>query len=87
MKLNKSQLGSLVAIKKAYSFNKPYYIVATPSDYVANALDQFDYDHPMKFGVFSRAFKGSTHIGLTFADYRHALIFRTQFLNNIAGGV
>lgn len=87
MQLNKSQLGSLVAIKKAYSFNKPYYIVATSSDVVADALDQFDYNHPMQFGVYARAFKGSTHIGLKFFDYRHAYIFRTQFLNNVAEGV
>ena len=64
MQLTRSTLGSLVSIKKAYLFNKPYYIVATSSDVVAQALDQFDYDHPMKFGAYGRAFKGATHIGL-----------------------
>jgi hypothetical protein len=93
MQLTRSKLGYLVAIKKAYLFNKPYYIVATNSDDVATDIEQFEYDHAMRFGVYANYLVGSKKVGfrtmgMKFFDYRHARIFRNKFLNAYSvGGV
>ena len=85
--MQKSKLGSLVSIKKAYLFNKPYYIVATSSDEVASNIVQFEYDHPMKFGAYANYSVGYRTMGMKFFDYRHALTFRNKFLNTYSEGV
>ena len=79
--MQKSKLGSLVSIKKAYLFNKPYYIVATSSDDVASNIVQFEYDHPMQFGAYANYSVGCRTMGMKFFDYRHARTFRNKFLN------
>jgi hypothetical protein len=84
--MQKSKLGSLVSIKKAYLFNKPYYIVATSSDDVASNIVQFEYDHPMQFGAYANYSVGSKKVGyrtmgMKFVEYRHARTFRNKFLN------